>query len=100
MRATSVVLFGCVGLALRTTGGVRPRDALALVPVGLGDAGANLLFGISATLGMVSVVAVLGALYPVATVLLARYVLRERMIGVQRVGVALALGGVVLLAAG
>ncbi len=100
MRVTSVVLFGCVAVALRTTGGVRPSDARALVPVGLADSGANILFGFAAASGLVSVVSVLGALYPVATVLLARYVLRERMIPVQRVGVAVALGGVVLLAAG
>lgn len=100
MRATSAVLAATAGLALRTTGGVGWRDAPALVPVGVADAGANLLFGIAATMGLVSIVSVLGALYPVATVLLAWYVLRERMLPVQGAGVVVALAGVLLLAAG
>jgi hypothetical protein len=40
----------------------------------------------------------LGALNPVATVLLGSLVLHERMLPVQRIGVTLALGGIVLLA--
>ncbi|MFP5336093.1 MAG: EamA family transporter [Actinomycetes bacterium] len=100
MRGVSVSLFLLAALALRTTGGVRPRDALPLALVGLGDAGANLAFGVASTLGLLSVTAVLGSLYPVVTVLLARGVLHERLRRVQQVGVAAALGGVVLIAAG
>jgi drug/metabolite transporter (DMT)-like permease len=101
MRVTSGALALSLGLALRTTGGVRWPDALPLAAVGVADAGANVLFGYAASRGeMRSVVAVLGALYPVATVLLARVVLRERMLAVQGVGVTVALAGVVLLAAG
>ncbi len=101
MRVTSVSAAVVVGLVLRTTGGVRWRDALPLAAVGVADAAANVFFGLAAAVGeMVSVVAVLGSLYPVATVLLARFVLRERMLAVQRAGVAGALVGVVLLAAG
>jgi drug/metabolite transporter (DMT)-like permease len=46
------------------------------------------------------VTAVLGSLYPVVTVLLARVVLHERLRPVQQVGVLAALGGVVLISAG
>ena len=49
---------------------------------------------------MQAIVAVLGALYPVTTVLLARCLLAERMLRVQQVGVLAAVAGVVLLAAG
>jgi drug/metabolite transporter (DMT)-like permease len=100
MRATSVAVFAALAVAVRATGGVAPGDAPALVAVGFADAGANLLFGYAAAQGLVSVVAVLGALYPVTTVLLARYVLGERMLAVQRAGVVVALLGVVALAAG
>jgi drug/metabolite transporter (DMT)-like permease len=48
---------------------------------------------------MDSVVAVLGAVYPVVTVLLGAVLLHERLVRVQQAGVVLALGGVALLAA-
>ncbi|WP_088320361.1 DMT family transporter [Kineosporia sp. R_H_3] len=101
MRVVSVGLAVALGLALRTTGGVSRADLPALAAVGLADAGANILFGLAASRDeMVSIVSVLGTLYPVATVLLARYVLGERMLGVQRAGVGVAMAGVVLLAVG
>jgi len=100
MRATSVGGFALAGLVRRTAGGVAPADLPALAAVGVADVGANLLFGTASREGMLSVVAVLGGLYPVATVLLARIVLRERLAPLQRVGVVGALGGVVLLTAG
>jgi drug/metabolite transporter (DMT)-like permease len=77
-----------------------PRRLAPLVLVGLLDAGANGLYAWGATEGLVSVVAVLGSLYPVATVLLARLVLGERVRRVQEVGIVAALAGVVLIAAG
>ena len=47
-----------------------------------------------------ALVTIVGSLYPVVTVLLARIVLRERVARVQEAGVVAALGGVVLIAAG
>jgi drug/metabolite transporter (DMT)-like permease len=100
MRATSVVGFGIAALATRRLGGVKPGDLPLLAVIGLADAGANLTYGIASQGELLAVVAVLGALYPVSTVLLARYVLHERMLPVQQAGVVAALAGVVLLAAG
>ena len=100
MRCTSVAVVSVVAVVGRTVGGVRPRDLPLLAGVGLADAGANLLFAVATTLGLVSVVAVLGTLYPVATVLLARFVLHERLVRIQQLGVAVALAGVVMLGAG
>ena len=99
MRGTSVLAFAAIGLAVRGHGGVRPRDLQAIVAIGVMDVSANLVFAVASTRGMDSVVAVLGALYPVVTVLLGAVVLRERILPVQRVGVVVALGGVALLAA-
>ena len=57
-------------------------------------------YGIASDTGLVSVVSVLATLSPVITVGLAVIVLGERLAGRQRVGVASALVGVLLLAAG
>lgn len=100
MRATSVAGFAVAAGFTRTLGGVRARDLPLLTGIGLADAGANLTYGLATRGELLAVVAVLGALYPVATVLLARYLLQERMLPVQRVGVVAALVGVTLLAAG
>ena len=99
-RVTSVTFAIVVALIVRSMGGVRPSDLPALAGVGIADAAANGLFAYSATLGLLSVVSVLGSLYPVATVLLARFVLHERLARVQQIGVVVALVGVVLLGAG
>lgn len=71
-----------------------------LVAVGLCDVGANVLFGLASTRGLLSVVAVLAALYPIVTVGLAALLLHERIAPAQRVGVAGALAGAALITAG
>jgi drug/metabolite transporter (DMT)-like permease len=48
--------------------------------------------------GFLSVVSVLGSLYPVVTLLAAHAVLGERISVPQRLGVGLALGGVAIVA--
>jgi drug/metabolite transporter (DMT)-like permease len=45
-------------------------------------------------------VAVLASLYPIVTVVLARFVLHERLRAIQRFGAAAALAGVALISAG
>jgi drug/metabolite transporter (DMT)-like permease len=99
-RASSLVMLSTIALvgggsALRWPG--RRIGPVALV--GIGDTGANLLFAYAATAGNLAVVGVLGSLYPVATVVLARWLLGERLTGGQNAGVLLALTGVGLLAA-
>lgn len=100
MRATSVLGFAVTAVVLGTAGGVGLRALPLLVGVGVLDAAANFFYAVAASRGLLSLVSVLGSLYPVVTVALAAVVLRERMLVVQRVGVALALGGVVAIAAG
>lgn len=100
MRATSVSAFLVVAVALRSVGGLRPPDAPLLAVVGVGDVGANLLFALASQRGLLSITSVLGSLYPVVTVLLARVVLRERLQRVQQLGITAALGGVALVALG
>ena len=78
-------------LAMRSRGGVSRRDLPALAVVGLGDVGANAMFAFASSRGLVSVASVLGSLYPVVTILLARVLLGERLRRIQQVGVSLAL---------
>jgi drug/metabolite transporter (DMT)-like permease len=78
-----------------------PRPAvLAVAAVGVADVTANALFALSSTRGLLSLTSVLGSLYPVVTVLLAHVLLHERLSGAQRIGVAVALGGVVAISLG
>jgi drug/metabolite transporter (DMT)-like permease len=87
-------------LALRPAMPSGPRDAAPLVLLGVLDVGANALFGIATTVGLLSVVGVLGSLFPAVTVILARVVLRERVTRVQEAGVVAVLIGVVAISAG
>ena len=78
----------------------RGRELATLAALGLLDLGANAAYNHATTIGELSTVAVASSLYPVITVLLAALVLGERVRGVQRLGVVVALGGVVMIAAG
>jgi drug/metabolite transporter (DMT)-like permease len=83
--------------------GMRPpprRSVLLLVLAGALDCGATGLYGLANTEGALSIVAVVGSLYPVMTVVLARAVLGERIAPVQGVGVGIALAGVAMIAGG
>lgn len=80
--------------------GLRGRTLAMVAGAGTLDAGANLLFAAGSQRGLVSVVAVLGSLYPVVTIALAGALLGERMSRLQAGGAALALCGVVMIAVG
>jgi drug/metabolite transporter (DMT)-like permease len=99
-RSCSLVLVLVAALVARPE---LPRDAGsfgALAMVGVLDLGANGLFAVATTEGLLSVVAVLGSLYPAVTVVLARFVLAERVSRWQQVGIGLTLTGVVAISAG
>ncbi len=96
-RAGSVSALLLLGLALRSRIKFRPPDLPALFAVGALDVGADVFFAFATTIGLLSVVSILSSLYPVATVVLARIVLDERMAHLQQVGIGLALAGVVLI---
>jgi drug/metabolite transporter (DMT)-like permease len=77
-----------------------PRDLPGLAAIGGLDLLATGLYALATTEGLLSIVAVVGALYPIATVLLARAILGERLRRGQQAGVALAFAGVAAVAAG
>ena len=76
------------------------RSVAAVAAVGLADVSANALFAVASSRGLLSLVAVLGSLYPVVTVLLAHVLLGERLTRAQQAGVAVALAGVAAIAGG
>jgi drug/metabolite transporter (DMT)-like permease len=102
-RGGSVPILLLLGLARRTAlprPGSRLRELSGMAAVGFGDVTANTLFAVAAGAGSLAVASVLGSLYPIVTVALARLVLRERVGRVQGTGAALALLGVVLVSSG
>ena len=100
MRVVQVAIAIGFWVRWRGFGGVSRGDLPLLALVGLCDVSANLMYSVAAAMGPVSIVAVLGSLPPVATAVLGRFVLKERLVGVQYVGVVLALAGVVAISAG
>jgi drug/metabolite transporter (DMT)-like permease len=94
-RAVAAPILLAVVLAQRAKAPVSAWPTFALV--GLLDTAANSAFAIATTRGLLSLVAVLGGLFPVVTVALAYVVLHERLIGIQRAGVILALAGIPLI---
>lgn len=97
-RAASVALLALTAAGLRRT--VFPAAASLPIVIlgGAIDMTANVLYVLAAYAGYLSIAAVLTSLYPASTVFLARFVLGERLANVQKLGVALALAGVALIA--
>ena len=102
-RSTAVVLLICVLAAAGGAGALSKlpvRTLAVLALVGALDLAATGLYALANTKGALSIVAVVGSLYPVLTVLLARMVLKERLRGVQTAGVAVAFLGVAAVVGG
>lgn len=109
-RATNaVIMFTLAGiiaiLARRRGAPLTPRDVLRrgimfAVACGIVDAVANAGLLLGVRLGELSVMAVLTALYPAGTIILAAIVLKERIAPVQYIGLVLAVvaGGMLALA--
>ena len=99
-RTASVTLLLAICAATRRSPLVPAGRLAPVVLVGALDVSANGLYAWATTEGLLAVVSVLGSLYPVVTVLLARAVLGERVRRIQEAGIVAALAGVVLIAAG
>ena len=99
MRVASVSICILLALRFRTVGGFAKNNIPLLIFIGVADFLANFLLGVATTKGLVSVAMVFGSLFPVVTILLAYKFLHERLQKVQYVGIAFAIGGVILIAA-
>jgi drug/metabolite transporter (DMT)-like permease len=99
-RVPDVAVLTLVVLVRRPALPADRTAVAALLAVGGFDLLANLMFAVAAGEGLLSVVGVLGSLYPAVTVVLARMLLHERPTVVQDAGVVVTLAGVVAIAAG
>jgi drug/metabolite transporter (DMT)-like permease len=116
LRAVSASLLGIYLLVVFGRARLKPQPAtpgaadtsgtsnaskliwLAILATGLLDSSANVFFTLASRSGSLSVVAVLTALYPLGTIILARIFLKERIARTQLVGILLALSASALLA--
>jgi drug/metabolite transporter (DMT)-like permease len=76
------------------------RWLLPVAAIGLCDVAANALFALASRHGLLSLVSVIGSLYPVTTVVLAHVILGERLSRAQLAGVAAALTGIAAVSSG
>jgi drug/metabolite transporter (DMT)-like permease len=97
-RSSSLLLVLAAAAFTATSLRTPARLLPMLVAIGVFDTGANVLVALATTHGAAGIVAVLSALYPVVTVMLARLVLGERLSAVRRVGGGVALAGAALVA--
>ena len=99
-RSTGViVIVAAFAITRPTIAGVR-SSLIVLGSMGMLDLLANALYALALTQGLLSVVAVGASLYPVATVMLARALLGERVRRSQEIGIAATVAGIAMIAAG
>jgi drug/metabolite transporter (DMT)-like permease len=100
VRIVDATVVTAIALAARQPMRV-PRDlAPALLAVGALDMAGNAGLLLAEGTGSLAVASVLTSLYPVTTVLLATFVLRERVTVSHAAGILLAVAAIVLIAAG
>ncbi len=100
VRLVEAAVIGTVLVAIRRPWRLRRSIWPLVVLVGGLDMAGNALFVFAAHLGRLDVAAVLSSLYPVATLVLAALVLKERVAGVHALGVAAAIAAIVLVRIG
>jgi drug/metabolite transporter (DMT)-like permease len=96
-RLSSITLFGLIALFTKRPLRMSRPAATTATAGGALDMAANALYMIAARVGPLSIVVTLASLYPASTVILARFVLGERLSWVQIIGIASALGAVVII---
>ncbi len=96
-RMSSPLLIFALSRIEKTSIAVPISSVNNILIIGFFDTGANALYTYAASLANFGAVSVIGSLYPVMTVLLARIVLREKLQPAQYIGVFLALLGTAII---
>ncbi len=99
-RTTTLVVLGLVLMVRREVRAPDPDQVWIIVGAGVADILANALFLIAARGTLLILASAIVSLYPVSTLLLARYVTHERTTTVQRLGLVLGAVAVVTIAVG
>jgi drug/metabolite transporter (DMT)-like permease len=99
-RSTAMIVFALAFAVMRPSLKLTRAAALPILAVGLFETGGITLFSVASTLGYLSIVAVLSSVYPVFLALLAYVFVHERLSRTQQLGIASALVGVAVIAAG
>jgi drug/metabolite transporter (DMT)-like permease len=99
MRIATAFVTIAIAIKKKGFGGLGKKNLPSLIFVGIADFAANAALGLAVNLGPVAINMVLGALYPIFTVLLAFFLLHERLHKAQYVGGVLAVAGVALISA-
>ena len=99
-RVVSVAFFSLAGLLSRTSLVPRRESMRLVIGGGALDMLANVLYLLAVRQGLLSIVATLVSLYPASTIILARFVLGERLRLLQQAGVACAVVAIVLIVSG
>jgi drug/metabolite transporter (DMT)-like permease len=90
-KLMAALILESIALLSRRTDQSTPKRNPWLVPaVGIGDAGATMLMLLALQRGTLVLVSVLGGLFPVVTVVLARALLNQRLTQIQLLGLAVA----------
>jgi drug/metabolite transporter (DMT)-like permease len=92
------LLLGVQALRTQTLPWPDQRRMVQLGALGVIDTAATVTFTLAALAPNLGLVAVLGSLYPVVTIVLSRLVLAERLTSLQYLGVGISLAGVALIA--
>jgi drug/metabolite transporter (DMT)-like permease len=98
MRLAALLLVWLVFILRRLPWRLQFRDSVRwLLPLGILDTAANWFYVLGITSGLTSVVAVLASLYSVVTVILGYAIFRERITGIQKLGILTAFVGIALV---
>jgi drug/metabolite transporter (DMT)-like permease len=76
---------------------LQPSRRIFVIALGAGDIGANALFLVASSFGLLAVTGPIASLYPVSTVLLARFIDHESLKPIQWIGLILAGAALILV---
>lgn len=96
-RAASITSFVIALWISRQPFRVERAGVVPALVAGAADMGANILFLLASQSGMLSLVAIITSLFPAPTVILARFVFKQRIPVARVAGLVLALAGVALI---